>query len=273
MLNEMARKNIRLKNFVMPFLSDLQKVFYYKRFRRMGKWFREFIRDPESYVNRVLGGEIRFYRVLPTEEPKDYSEIVAENRNGFYFNGKKKAFVAESNGKILWSLEFFQKGHDDILLRNFEARILNVYGNISIRTILEVERDKDFQDLRKIYKVVLKKTNDTSICVKSNYLNNCFVIILTGDCPIGECWNRFSKVFSLDQIRHLCCYMLPHHGSTSAWKIKSSDKKITHTLQANRKPCWFVAHSKKNDKHVSRLVKKLLVVEEVTSNYHWDYFP
>lgn len=274
LLNKMARSNIGLKNFVMPFLTDLQKVFYNKRFGRLGKWFREFIRDPESYMNQVLGGEISFYKIRQTEKPNGSDEIMAENRNGFYFN-KKKAFVAESNGKILWSLEFFRKIHDDTLISNFEARVLSVYGNVSVRTILEVERDKNFQDLREIYKDVLKKTNDTSVCLKSNYSNNDFAIILTGDCPIGECWDNFSKAFSLSKIRHLCCYMLPHHGSTSAWKINSSGKKITHTLQANLYPCWFVAHSKKNDKHVSKKVKTMLLrrLEEITSNYCSDYFP
>ena len=61
----------------------------------------------------------------------------------------------------------------------------------------------------------------------------------------------------LDKIGCLLAYLLPHHGSISAWKKKASDKKITDNTQSNcLNACFFVAHSEKTGFHVSRNVLK-----------------
>ena len=275
LLQKLASNRIQLKYFVMPYLSDLPNVFLRKRYKKLGKWFREFMDNPEAYVRRTSNSEASLKLIY---RGKQFTEIVPTQNEGFYYDDINSRIIGVRKGKPLWLLSFFQKGLDDILINTFETDVVKTYGRVSVRTIIEAERNRNFSNLRDIYKRTLKRTNDTSVCLKSHYLDRDSAIILTGDCPLGECWGDFSSFFSLATISHLCLYQLAHHGSTSAWKSRSSDKTITHSLQADLRACWFVAYSKKNNRHVSKKVldefsKRGRKVNELTATSTNDYFP
>lgn len=275
LLRRLAVRNVKLKYFVMPYLTDLSKTFLRKRYKGIGKWFRDFIDDPESYVRNASNSEAQLKLIYRGKEPAEISPIDVE---GFGFDERNARFVGMRNRTPVWALSFFQKGLEDTLINDFDTRMVKRYGKVSVRTIIEAERDHNFIDLRDIYKRSLKKTNDTSVCLKSHYLDSDAAIVLTGDCPVGECWSEFSNFFKLNALTHLHLYQLAHHGSTSAWKTKSSDKSITHDLQADLPACWFVAHSKKNNRHVSKKVmdeffKRGRIVNELIGAMAYDYFP
>ncbi len=55
---------------------------------------------------------------------------------------------------------------------------------------------------------------------------------------IKEIFNRVTKT----AVKRVDNNYSGPYGSTSAWKLKSSDKKITHFEQAKVHSCCFVAH-------------------------------